>query len=177
MLCPSRSPASDPSSWCPGSGILCWRGSKTEASSGRPGCLATLTSTTQLGPPPFLPRVPVPRFPMGELGTSNFNNKEGLSKEEEGLPRAERFISSSWGGLDSPVGGVRLMSGCGEGPRTEQPLSRQFPGDGPPPTPQVLLPSFSMVQSCPATQVKERETPAKHGCCHRHLKRPARQLP
>lgn len=49
------------------------------------------------------------------------------------------------------------MPDHGERPRTEEPLSRQLPGEGPLCTPQVLLPSFSTTRSSLSCNPSEGE--------------------
>lgn len=48
------------------------------------------------------------------------------------------------------------MPDHGERPRTEEPLSRQLPGEGPLCTPQVLLPSFPNNAELSVLQPKRR---------------------
>lgn len=86
------------------------------------GLMRTLPSSPPL---PSLPPAPAPRSSTGKLGKSNFNNKEGLSKEGESLPELRDL-------LPHPVESRRPGWSCGlreaatsrpsEGPHTEQPL-------------------------------------------------------
>lgn len=70
----------------------------------------------QLGPLPPLLQGPAPRSSTGELGQNNFN-KEGLWKEGQHLPPADRLIPSSCGVPGSPGRPV----GRGRRPDSAQP--------------------------------------------------------
>lgn len=90
------------------------------------------TSCNLNASPPNSPAQLPSRSSTGKLGKSNFNDKEGLSKEGgECLPPAERFTSSSTSSsVESrgarPSCGLWEVAGwslgLGEGQHTQQPL-------------------------------------------------------
>ena len=139
--------------------------------------MATLTGTLQLGPPPPLLHAPIPKSPTGELGRSNFNRKGFQRRENAFLELRDLFPRPGEAWIVLWAAGDRCLTTVRDH-RQRSLCPGSFRGRVPcAPLKSRCQASQQCGALCPTTQAKDRETPAKHGCCCRHPTRPVQQRP